>query len=292
MMDVKSNIPDFQTPFLTSDGRVNEVWWRFLLQMFNRTGGFAGLDGALLQQLVADAEGLLASTNPQPADTPPNFGLEALLRVPLAFQPKSLGPESGLTPHHGKQDDPEQHALATPSFAGFMSAADKTRIDQLEATDTPTFAGLDLTDGQITFPAVAVPSAGATVLDDYREVSFTPALAFGGATTGITYGNQLGRAVKIGGLVWTIAAITLTSKGTATGAATITGYPFSALFTQTPAYMAAFSSMAALTSPPFGTLTTTTLSLFDSGATGQAALDDTNFTNTSTFRVVCIHSAT
>lgn len=53
---------------------------------------------------------------------------------------------------------------------------------------------------------------------------FTPVLKFGGATTGIVYSKQLGRSVTWAGVVheaW--IEIALTSKGIATGAATITG---------------------------------------------------------------------
>lgn len=53
---------------------------------------------------------------------------------------------------------------------------------------------------------------------------FTPVLKFGGATTGITYSHRLGRSATYAGVVheaWIDFA--LTSKGSATGAATIYG---------------------------------------------------------------------
>ena len=62
-------------------------------------------------------------------------------------------------------------------------------------------------------------NAGIPVLRD-----FAPVLKFGGAATGITYSSQVGRSVTWAGVVHEIwVDLTLTSKGSATGAATITG---------------------------------------------------------------------
>lgn len=101
--------------------------------------------------------------------------------------------------------------------------------DNVLPAEDPTVGGLlTLTDGQIKFPATANPSADANTLDDYEEGTFTPALAFGGASTGITYSAQNGRYTKIGRIVFIDVGITLTDNGTATGSATITGLPFTA----------------------------------------------------------------
>lgn len=62
-------------------------------------------------------------------------------------------------------------------------------------------------------------NAGIPVLRD-----FTPVLKFGGASTGITYGSAIGRAVTHAGIVHEIwMEIVLTNKGSATGFATISG---------------------------------------------------------------------
>ena len=58
-------------------------------------------------------------------------------------------------------------------------------------------------------------------------VTWTPALRFGGATTGIT-GSQVGRYTRIGNMVFAQGTIALSSKGSATGAASIAGLPTSA----------------------------------------------------------------
>lgn len=60
-----------------------------------------------------------------------------------------------------------------------------------------------------------------------QVVDWTPQLTFGGATTGIVqHGDSYGKAVKIGPLVIAPFLILLTSKGTATGTAGISGLPF------------------------------------------------------------------
>jgi hypothetical protein len=56
--------------------------------------------------------------------------------------------------------------------------------------------------------------------------AWTPNLAFGGASTGITYSLQNGRYMKLGNMVEVWGALTLTSKGSASGLASITGLPF------------------------------------------------------------------
>lgn len=56
--------------------------------------------------------------------------------------------------------------------------------------------------------------------------SFTPVLAFGGASTGITYSIQEGFYIRTGSLCFINIQIILTSKGSSTGNASISGLPF------------------------------------------------------------------
>lgn len=78
---------------------------------------------------------------------------------------------------------------------------------------------------QVAFAAAQSASTGANVLDDYEEGTFTPAINFGGARIGVT-GTEAGTYVKIGQMVYVNIRLTLTSKGSSAGAATITGLPF------------------------------------------------------------------
>lgn len=81
----------------------------------------------------------------------------------------------------------------------------------------------------IAFPAVQVPSAGANVLDDYEEGTYTPTLTFD--TPGdlvVAYSLQLGTYTKVGRLVVAHAAIACSTftHTTAVGALRIGGLPF------------------------------------------------------------------
>ena len=89
-----------------------------------------------------------------------------------------------------------------------------------DGTRTAVSGGLSVVGGQIAFPATQVPSAGANVLDDYEEQSWTPTL--GGTAT---YMIQVGRYIKIGKLVtaWCDLNVNVIGTGSTT---TISGLPF------------------------------------------------------------------
>jgi len=92
---------------------------------------------------------------------------------------------------------------------------------------TPAGTGgcLQLKSG-ITFPATQVASSDANTLDDYEEGTFTPTLTFGGASVGVVYVNRIGIYTKVGRIVHFSGRIDLSSKGSSTGDALITGLPF------------------------------------------------------------------
>jgi hypothetical protein len=99
-------------------------------------------------------------------------------------------------------------------------------------TAAPTFTGqatiptINLTGGQITFPATAVPSADANTLDDYEEGTWTPTITFNGLGVGVTYTTQVGKYTKIGNLVNASCYIYLSSKGSSTGGVSVNNLPF------------------------------------------------------------------
>ena len=79
----------------------------------------------------------------------------------------------------------------------------------------------------ITFPATQSASSDANTLDDYEEGTWTPTLAFGGGSTGISYGSRrVGTYTKVGRLVTINCFLTPSNIGSSTGSATITGLPF------------------------------------------------------------------
>jgi hypothetical protein len=69
-------------------------------------------------------------------------------------------------------------------------------------------------------------TAAANALDDYEEGTWTMGISFGNASTGITYTRNTGTYTKIGRQVTVQGYLTLSSKGSASGGARITGLPF------------------------------------------------------------------
>src|SRR5690349_12758308 len=107
------------------------------------------------------------------------------------------------------------------------SLGDNIQIPAIgEITDITNMRIVLLQSGRfVSAPLASV--ANAIIKAALQETgSFTPVLKFGGATTGITYSTQTGSYIAIGSLVFVSVNITLTSKGTATGTATIEGLPF------------------------------------------------------------------
>jgi len=112
--------------------------------------------------------------------------------------------------------------------------------------------------------------------------SWTPVLTFGGASVGVTYSVQTGSwARTAGGGFIGFFNIALTSKGTSTGAVSITGFPLRCAsgFTQTVINGASLSGMG--TSPviiaPSGVSAAVIPSL--AGNNGLAQMTDVNFSN-------------
>lgn len=97
------------------------------------------------------------------------------------------------------------------------------------ATTATVSTSINLTGGQIAFPATQVPSANVNTLDDYEEGSFTPTITFG--TPGdlnVVYSVQTGTYTKIGRLVhfWINITTTTFTHTTASGALLVAGLPF------------------------------------------------------------------
>lgn len=115
--------------------------------------------------------------------------------------------------------------------------------------------------------------------------SFTPAITFGGGNTGITYTAQVGRCSQKGRSVTVQIYIKLSSKGSSTGTALVTGLPFTST-SATNAYANLPVSGAVMASivgqlqayiAPSGT----SINLNYLGTGTATVLDNTNFTNTT-----------
>jgi hypothetical protein len=187
-------------------------------------------------------------------------------------------------------------SLATSTlFAGGVIRGEQVQLRQDTTTNvlaiTPaegeviydvTRKALTVGDGATAGGNTVTPIAG----------SWTPQLAFGGASVGMTASVATGSFVQIGPLIICTFEITLTAKGSSTGAATITGLP-TACTPLSGACMTLFHANLA-TSPAFEhyvQATSSAITLGKSGGTSWAALADTDFTNTSQLNGVAIYQA-
>ena len=101
---------------------------------------------------------------------------------------------------------------------------------------TPTFTGqatiptINLTGGQITFPATQSASSNANTLDDYEEGTWTPAIDSETAGTGRVTNVACARYTKIGNLCSFQLQANLSTLGSGgSGVMVIRGLPFALL---------------------------------------------------------------
>lgn len=130
----------------------------------------------------------------------------------------------------------------------------------------------------IKFPSTQIASSNANTLDDYEEGSWVGVPAFGGASTGIT-GTFNAEYVKVGQLCFISFFLAFTSNGTGTGACTVGGLPFaSSPATRSTLNAGYWSGLSGVVGNPIGFIdvSATSMSFLMSGATGHAAMTDTN----------------
>lgn len=133
---------------------------------------------------------------------------------------------------------------------------------------------LVLGDGATAGGACVTPFAG----------SWTPQLQFGGGNAGMSATINSATWVQIGPLVFAAFNLQLTVKGSATGAATITGLPVAAAGGGINGAVPIAYHAALATSPVFECYVPNGASLIALGRSGGAswaALADTDFTNTT-----------
>lgn len=130
---------------------------------------------------------------------------------------------------------------------------------------------------------------GTNLLSTFVDsTSWTPVLAFGGGSTGITYSTQVGRYTRIGNLAFLTCKITLTNKGSSTGAAQITGFPLTAIATSGEVALAVRFGVITFADQMVARIGAggSTINL-EQAPTGSAltVLTDTAFANTSTVTI-------
>jgi len=116
--------------------------------------------------------------------------------------------------------------LESPAVSGTTTLTLPTTSGTIALTADPTFTGqatiptINLTGGQIKFPATQSASSDANTLDDYEEGTWTPTV--GGTAT---YSSRTGIYIKIGNLVWIYGELSISSIGTGQ-TNNISGLPF------------------------------------------------------------------
>jgi len=168
----------------------------------------------------------------------------------------------------------------------YLLLHDGTRLNVIGAL---TASGiLDISganQGQIKFPATQNASSDANTLDDYEEGTFTPGITFGNGSTGMTFTTQTGTYTKVGREVHAHIQVNLLAKGSSTGAARVSGLPFTASASQQFATAVRWNAMnSALAHVVLvGGNGAATASFFGStaGSTSPGALTDANFADSS-----------
>ena len=140
-----------------------------------------------------------------------------------------------------------------------------------------------VTANGIKFPATQVASADANTLDDYEEGTWTPTLNFGGASGVTNYALRNGTYTKIGNTVSIRGYISITTKSSATGEATLTGLPFTTRginteYSSAYIYMASNNYTGAPTCYIAGSSTSANLGQTN-GTTGFTSFSHNNFVN-------------
>lgn len=149
--------------------------------------------------------------------------------------------------------------------------------------------GAQTINGSKTFGSAIIASSGITLgntLSTYTsKTTWTPTITFGGSSTGITYLAQGGYYVRIGDYVFINFSILLSSKGSATGAAQITGLPVTIANTGNQGSITPLCGGLTLSSgyllyvtPLFNT---TVLTMTVSNSSSLTNATDANFTNST-----------
>lgn len=130
-------------------------------------------------------------------------------------------------------------------------------------------------------PVTPFIDAGTNNVFDIKDAPWIPVLKFGGLSTGITYTTRSAAYSRNGAMITASWHIVLLSKGAQTGAATLTGLPLipGSLTSGDSNYYTAMASMSGGLSfyvDGAGVVNFTT-----NGATGQTAVSDANFTDTT-----------
>lgn len=187
MTDIKTNIPLPVAPIVGPDGRVNEVWWRFFLDIFNRTGGGTGNDGTVSAEysdistpsMIASSDFLLAEMMLSPVFSGVNQSTVEDMYV--VRQSESALPEMTFAPVVAQYGDV---SFASITYSGQLTSTIATGTAPMVITSTTKVVNLnaDLLDGNDW----ATPAGIGTTTPN------------SGAFTSLSYSGQLTSTVATG----------------------------------------------------------------------------------------------
>lgn len=317
-----TGFPKLNTPFTDKNGIIEIPWYRFLVGLYNRTGGSGSvfINGTSGRIDVSQTDtGYIVNIDPTyvgqtsiskigtittgtwrgsvvqvlyggtgspgiPAGLVTSNGLQPFQSVSIVGSPSAITVVNG----NGQGGNPTINLAPALDFTSKIITEgtyntgtfnDGTFVDGTYTggtytggtfvsgnfngtvgADTPSTgafttisaSGLLTTNGQIKFPAVVNPSSDPNTLDDYREGDAAPGIQFGGSSTGVTYDPANGGTyTKVGRLVTWSFRLVLSSKGTSTGPATITGLPFPVASTngRGGGYVTFYANMPGITTP-------------------------------------------
>lgn len=126
--------------------------------------------------------------------------------------------------------------------------------------------------------------------------TWTPAITFGGGSTGLTYSSRTGRYTRVGKLIYASCEIRLSNKGSSTGAAKIGGLPATAASTAAGGvpsiiwYQMA-SNFVHVSGGVDSAATTITLVGYTAAAANYASLTHADFANNSIIQMTVMYEA-
>lgn len=127
MIDTRTDLPLYNTPFLDSGGNITEVWWRFFYTILTRTGG---TEGSSLDEIIAQIELLLKMSDSERASRLSSVARTDSRPDGIAPSPVALSVKRAMSSapapviNHGQHGDGGLHDESSPYSAGFIGQTD------------------------------------------------------------------------------------------------------------------------------------------------------------------------